>query len=70
MLNVSGVCHTRAMCYGEQHDNPHAERGGACALLGEVLPIPRARSLMADVIADAMADVMASVVAGGMAGRL
>ena len=22
MLNVSGVCHTRAMCYGEQHDNP------------------------------------------------
>ena len=30
MLNVSGVCHTRAMCYGEQHDNPRtiADRMG------------------------------------------
>ena len=54
----------------EQHDNPHAERGGACALLGEVLPFPRARCLMADATADAMANVMANVMADGVAGRL
>ena len=64
------MCFTRGLVLWEQHDNPHAERGGACALLGEVLPISRARSLMADVMADEMANEMAGVTAGGMAGRL